>query len=249
MDDSSGVGAVPASRGVASGNSGGGSRCEASDVDGLGDVDVSIASSRVVDQGRSNSSVGTGVVSIAEAVVVAQTGVPKSRVSESRVSVAKTMVSGVSSVSQTVVSTVQHIGVSLGISLSLPLGDVDNSGRVGNVASGSSVASSDGGGGSGGEASDVDGGRVGDAGIAGSNNGGSHGVVGVAQAVASVASVSQTTVAGVSKTTVAGVSQTVVTVASVGVVGIGLGLRGVVGGRSQAEDSKELVHDEVEVFS
>ena len=235
MDDSSGVGAVTSSSGVSSTDSGDGSGGEAGNVHGVGGGDIGVASGDgVVDEGSSNGDGGdsldlsnggggsndgrgsnsVGVVSVAEAVVVAEAGVRVASIS----GVAQT-VSTVSGVAESVVS-VSVVGVSLGISLSLPLGDMDDSGRVGNITSSSGVTSSDGRDSSSGKAGDADGGGGGDAGVAGSNGGDSG--VGVAKAVG-VAAV----VAG----------KTVASVASVQEVGVGLSLRGSHSGRSHAEDS------------
>merc|ERR1719382_1825732 len=158
-----------------------------------------------------------GVVSVAKTVVVTKTGV-----SQTGVAVAETVAS-VSGVAQTVSSDV--VGVSLGIrlSLGLPLGNMDDSGGVGDIAAGSGVTSSDGGDSGTGEAGDAHGGRGGDAGVAGSNNRGGDGVVsqaGVAQTVGTVGTVG---------------SEAIASVASVQEVGVSLSLG--VGGRSHAEDS------------
>lgn len=88
-------------------------------------------------------------------------------------------VPGVSGVAQMAVGVgvsgvaVEGIGVSLGISR--PLGDVDHAGRVGNVAAGTSVSTSDSGDSSVGEAECGEGGGGRDLGVAGGNRGG-HGV-------------------------------------------------------------------------
>merc|ERR1711970_639975 len=92
---------------------------------------------------------------------MAKTGITQTGVSKTVSSVAGVAKTGVSSVAKTTVS--QNIGVSLG----LPLGDVNNSSRVGDVASGTGVGTSDGGDGGGGDSSDVHGSRGGDAGVAG----------------------------------------------------------------------------------
>merc|ERR1719479_881015 len=91
---------------------------------------------------RGGNSVG--VVAVAEAVVVSV------RVS-SIAGIAQTVVSGVSGVSESVV-TIGIVGVGLGISLSFPLGDMDDSGRVGDVTASSSVTSSNSGDGGSGKA-------------------------------------------------------------------------------------------------
>merc|ERR1719278_2184586 len=97
-------------------------------------------------------------------------------------------VSSVAPVSETV-SIVSSVVV--GGSLSLPLGNMDGSSGVGDVASGTSVGSSHGGDGSGGNADGGEGGRGGDLGVAGDHRGvdsvdgvrdnrGSDGMMGVA---------------------------------------------------------------------
>merc|ERR1719328_779564 len=131
------------------------------------------------------------------------------------------------------------------------LGAVDNSGRVGAVASSSGVSSSDSGDGSGGKAGDVHGVGGGDIGVAtgndgsvdegsgsrdngsgdsldlsdsgggGDDGGGSHGMGVVGVAKAVVVSVGVAGESGVSKTVVSGVAESVVTV---GVVGVSLSI-------------------------
>merc|ERR1719220_2376437 len=145
----------------------------------------------------------------------------------SKSGVSKTVVSGVA---ESVVS-VGVVGVGLSISLSLPLGNMDDSGRVGNVTSGSGVTSSNGRDSGSGKAGDADGGGGGDAGVAGSNGGDSG--VGVAKAV------------GVATVVAA---KSVASIASVQEVGVGLSLRGSHSGHGHAGDSKELVHLDVFVI-
>merc|ERR1740128_442987 len=77
-------------------------------------------------------------------------------------------------VSSVTVSSVTVSSVVVGVGLSLPLGNMDDSGGVGDVASGTSVGSGHGGDGSGGKADGGEGGRGGDLGVAGD-----HGVDGV----------------------------------------------------------------------
>merc|ERR1712198_676900 len=81
------------------------------------------------------------------------------------VSEAVSSVSSVGPVSETVSSVV------VGVSLSLPLGNMDGSGGVGDVASGTSVGSSDSGDGGGGNADGGEGARGGDLGVAGDHRG------------------------------------------------------------------------------
>merc|ERR1719225_378810 len=155
VDNSSRVGAVASSSGASSSDSGDGSRGKAGDVHGVGGGDIGVATGNDggVDEGSgggdngsgdsldlSNSGGsgddggggdGVGVVGVAKAIVVS-VGVA-GVASESGVS--KTVVSGVA---ESVVS-VGVVRVSLGISLSLPLGNMDDSSRVGDVTSVASV--------------------------------------------------------------------------------------------------------------
>merc|ERR1719225_341346 len=158
VDNSGRVGAVASSTGVSSSDSGDGSGGKSGDVYSVGGGDIGVAtgndgSSDSLDLSDSGGggddgggSDGVGVVGVAKAVVVS-VGVA-GVASESGVS--KTVVSGVA---ESVVS-VGVVGVSLSISLSLPLGNMDDSGRVGNVTSSSGVTSSDGRDSSSGEAGD-----------------------------------------------------------------------------------------------
>merc|ERR1739838_602645 len=91
------------------------------------------------------------------------------------------------------VAGVPAISQNVGISLSLPLGDMDDSSRVGDVTSGTGVGSSDSRDGSRGKASNVHGSRGGHTGVASSVGG-------------SVTSVAKSSVAS----TVAGVAEAVV---------------------------------------
>merc|ERR1712089_100266 len=95
-------------------------------------------------------------VRVSSSNMVSKTGVSETRVSETSVSQ--------SSVSKTVSSSV--VGIS--ISISLPLGDMNGSSRVGDIASSSSVKSSDSRDSSRGQASDVHRGRGRDTGISSS---------------------------------------------------------------------------------
>merc|ERR1712183_471232 len=115
--------------------------------------------------------------------------------------------------------------VVVGVSLSLPLGNMDGSSGVGDVASGTSVGSSDSGDGSGGNADSGERGRGGDLGVAGDDRGNSvvsrvDTVVGLSLPLAVVVdpmAISETVrpVATV---------QSAKSVASVSVIGISLGL-------------------------
>ena len=236
MDHSSRVGAVASSSGVSSSNSGDGGGGEPGNVHGVGGGDIGVASGDgVVDKGSSNGDGGNslhlsdgggnngrsgnsvGVVSVAEAVVVAEAGVRVASISVS--GIAQTVVSGVA---ESVVS-VSVVGVSLGISLSLslPLGNMDDSGRVGDIAASGSVASSDGGDGGSGEAGNADGGRGGDTGVAGSIRG-------------SVTSVAKSSIAGITSIAEAGIASTVAKE-------VGVSLSG--GCRSKEESCLELKLD------
>ena len=235
MDNSSRVGAVASSSSVSSSNGGDGSGGEPGNVDGVGGGDISVASGDgMVDEGSSDGDGGgsdslhlsdgrgnngrggnsVGVVAVAEAVVVSV------RVS-SIAGIAQTVVSGVSGVSESVV-TIGIVGVGLGISLSFPLGDMDDSGRVGDVTASSSVTSSNSGDGGSGKAGNAHGGRGGDTGVASSNRGNSSVGIAVAKAVGVAVAVG---------------SKTIASIASVQEVGVGLSLRGSHSGRSHAEDS------------
>merc|ERR1739838_185745 len=92
----------------------------------------------------------------------------------------------------------QNVGISL--SLSLPLGDMDDSGRVGDVTSSTGVSSSDSRDGSRGKASNVHGSRGGHTGVAGSIGG-------------SVTSVAKYSIAGITSIAEAGIASTVAGVA------------------------------------
>merc|ERR1719219_299429 len=153
------------------------------------------------------------------------------------VSEAVSSVSSVGPVSETVSSVV------VGVGLSLPLGNMDGSGGVGDVASGTSVGSSNSGDGGRGNADGGEGGRGGDLGVAGDHRGdsvdgmGDNRGMGVAHDRGNSVMSSVDTVVGlslplaVSVDTVA-VSETVGPVAtvvaakavSVSIVGISLGL-------------------------
>jgi len=193
MDDSSRVGNVTSSTGIRSSDSRDGSRGKAGNVHGSRGGDTSVASSN-----GSHSSDG-------------------SNSGNSRGSVAKTSVSE-SSVSQTGVA--KTIGTVEGISLSLPLGNMNDSSRVGNVTSSASISSSNSRDGSRGKASNVHGSRWGDTSVAGSIGG-------------SVTSVAKSSIAGISSIAEAGIASTVAKE-------VGVSLSG--GSRSKEESCKELVH-------
>merc|ERR1712055_785115 len=90
-------------------------------------------------------------------------------------------------------SVAQTIGTieSISISLSLPLGNMDNSSRVGNIASGTSIGSSNSRDSSRGESSNVHRGRRGDASVASSVRGSVASISGVAKTISGVTSVAE----------------------------------------------------------
>jgi len=146
MDDTSRVGDVTSGTSVSSSNSRDGSRGSSKGGERGRGGNVGVAGSNWSngsDRGHSGNSRGS----------VAKTGITITQTSVSQSSVAKT------------ICTVE------GISLSLPLGDMNDSGRVGDITSGTSVSSSDSGNSSRGKASNVHGGRGGDTGITSSNRG------------------------------------------------------------------------------
>merc|ERR1719352_1181656 len=146
-------------------------------------------------------------------------------------------------VSETAVSEPVVSSVVVGLSLSLPLGNMDGSGGVGDVAAGTSISSSYGGDGSRGSSKGGQRGRRRDAGVAGDHrvsnsvdNRGSQAMVGVAHnwgnmaGVDTVVGFSLTLSVAVDSVTVAETQSPVATVvatktiAAVAVVGIGLRL-------------------------
>ena len=201
MDDSSRVGNVTSSTSIRSSDSRDGSRGKAGNVHGSRGGDASVASSN-----RSHSSDGSNSSS------------NRGHSSNSRGSVAKTSVSE-SSVSQTGVA--KTIGTVEGISLSLPLGNMDDSSRVGNVTSSTGISSSDSRDSSRGKASNVHGSRGGDASVAGSIGG-------------SVTSVAKSSIAGITSIAEAGIASTVAKE-----VGVSLGG----GSRSKEESCLESKFD------
>jgi len=155
MDDSSRVGNVTSSTGISSSDSRDGSRGSSKGGEGGGGGHVGVAGSDRGDcSNRSDSSSNRGNGSHSRGSI-AKTGITVAQSSVAKTSISKT------------ISTVE--GISL--SLSLPLGNMDNSSRVGNVTSGTSVGSTDSRDSSRGKASNVHGGRRGNASVAGSGNG------------------------------------------------------------------------------
>jgi len=194
MDDTSRVGNVTSSTGVSSSDSRDGSRGSSEGGERGRGGDVGVAGSK-----GSNSCKGGD--SSSNRSSIAKTGIAVAKTSVSQTSVAKT------------------IGTVEGIGLSLPLGNMDDSGRVGNIATGSSISSSNGRDGSGGKAGNVHGGGRGDTGVAGSIRGSK---TSIAKTIASITSVTQASIAG--------------TVAKE--VGVGLSSDC----RSEKESCQELVH-------
>ena len=116
---------------------------------------------------------------------IASSGNGRSSIAKTGVAVAKSSIAE-SSVAQTV-GTIEGIS----ISLSLPLGNMDNSGRVGNIASSTSIGSSNSRKSSRGESSNVYRGRRGDAGVASSIRGSVASISGVAKTISGVTSVAE----------------------------------------------------------
>ena len=134
---------------------------------------------------------------------VAKTGITVAQPSVAKTSVSKT------------ISTVE------GISLSLPLGNMDHSSRVGNVTSGTCIGSTDSRDCGRGKASNVHGSRGGDASVAGSIGG-------------SVTSVAKSSIAGITSIAEAGIASTVAKE-------VGVSLSG--GSRSKEESCLESKFD------
>merc|ERR1712032_666074 len=197
MDDSSRVGNVTSSTGIRSSDSRDGSRGKAGNVHGSRGGDTGVAGSN-----GSHSSDGSNSSS------------NRGHSGNSRGSVAKTSVAK-SSVSQTGVT--KTIGTVEGISLSLPLSNMDDSSRVGNVTSSTGISSSDSRDSSRGKASNVHGSRGGDASVAGSIGG----------------SVAKSSITGITSIAEASIASTVAKE-------VGVSLSG--GSRSKEESCKELVH-------
>ena len=172
MDDSSRVGDITSSSGISSSDSRDGSRGSSKGGERGRGGNVGVAGSNWSNSSSNRGHSGNGRGS------VAKTGIAVSKTSVSQTSVAKT------------------VGTVEGISLSLPLGDVDDSSRVGDVTSGTSVSSSDSRDGSRGKTSNVHGSRGRDTGIAGSIGG-------------SVTSIAKSSIAGITSVAEAGVASTV----------------------------------------
>merc|ERR1712172_378684 len=131
MDNPSRVGDVTSSTGISSSDSRDGSRGSSQGGERGGGGNIGVAGSNRGDSSDVSNSRG----SVAKTgIAVAQTSVPKTTVSET-------------------IGTVESIS----LSLSLPLGDMDDTSRVGNVTSSTGVSSSDSRDGSRGKASNVHG--------------------------------------------------------------------------------------------
>merc|ERR1712112_613562 len=139
MDGSSRVSNITSSSSISTSDSRDGSRGQASDVQRARGRNVRVSSSNMV----------------------SKTGVSETSISETSVSQSSVSQSGVS-------KTVSSSVVGISISLSLPLGDMNGSSRVGDITSSSSVKSSDSRDSSRGQASDVHRGRGRDTGISSS---------------------------------------------------------------------------------
>merc|ERR1719370_2727881 len=144
---------------------------------------------------------------------VASSGNSRSSIAKTGIAVAKSSIAE-SGVAQTV-GTIESIS----ISLSLPLGNMDDSSRVGDIASSTSIGSSNSGKSSRGESSNVHRGRRRDASVASSVRGSVASISGVAQTISGVTSVAEAS-----------------TIAKE--VGVSLGS----GCSSKEESGKELVH-------
>merc|ERR1711988_1774304 len=231
MNDSSGVGDVSASTSVSSGDSGDGGISKTDGGEGGRGADLGVSSghgssdNRGGHRGDSGSSDGgSSVVRVSQSVVVGVgsvgVGVP-----------GQAVVGGVSGVGGQTVSVVRveesGVSLSIGLGLSLPLGDVDDSSRVGDVAASTSVTSGNGG----------------DSGVGESETGGGQGGrgadLGVSSDSRSVGSVGVSNVPVGS--VVVGTKTVPVSVVEEGRVSLSIGCPGDGGGKT--EDGQELVHD------
>jgi len=208
MDDTSRVGNVTSSTGVSSSDSRDGSRGSSKGGERGRGGNVGVAGSNWSNGCDRGNSSGNGGHSGDGRGSVAKTGIAVSQTSVSQTSVAKT------------------IGTVEGISLSLPLGDMDDTSRVGDITSGTSVSSSNSRDGSRGKSSNVHRSRGGDTGVASSNRGHSSDGSDRSNCRGSIASIAKTSVAetsvaktSVAKTSVAetSVSKTVGTIESIGI--------------------------------
>jgi len=254
MDNSGRVGDISASTSVSSGNGGDGSGSESSGGEGSSVVHLGVpggnwGSDGVVVGERSSDSGGSnglnngrglnldsldsgrgGISGIAQAVAVGTVGsIVVGSVVVGVASVAR--VSGVREASVTV-SGVESVSISLSLGVGGSLGNVDNSGRVGDISASTSVSSSNGGDGSVSESSDAQGSRGADMSVPGGNWGG-IGVMGITVMGIRITSVS------VSAETVSVVSQSVA-IGAVESISISLGGSGSHGGKTS--DSQEFVH-------
>jgi len=153
------------------------------------------------------------------------TGIAGSNRSDSsncRGCVAKSSIAETSIAETSIAKTVGTIE-SIGISLSLPLGDMDDSSRVGDITSGTSISSSDSREGSRGKSSNVYGSRGGDTGIASSIWG-------------SIPCVAESSIASITSVAKPGIASAVAKEVRVSLSS---------GCRSKEESCKELVHVEL----
>merc|ERR1712055_1075023 len=150
MDNTSVVSHIATSS-IESSNRRDSSRGQAGDVEGGRGRDLGSASNMVGSMNNRGNMVGSSnnrsdmVGSISQAMV-------------SQTSISQTMVASISSIAQTMV-TISSISQDIGISLSFPLGNMDGSSRVSNIATSSSIESSYGRDSSRGQASSGEGGR------------------------------------------------------------------------------------------
>jgi len=128
-----------------------------------------------------------------------------------------------SSIAETSIAKTVGTIESIGISLSLPLGDMDDSSRVGDITSGTSISSSDSREGSRGKSSNVYGSRGGDTGIASSIWG-------------SIPCVAESSIASITSVAKPGIASAVAKEVRVSLSS---------GCRSKEESCKELVHVEL----
>merc|ERR1711981_674951 len=152
MDNSGRVGDISASTGISSSNGGG--------SNGLNN-------GRGLNLNSLDSSRG-GISGVSQAVAVGTVG----SIVVGSVVVGVASVARVSGVGEAVsVSGVESVSISLSLGVGGPLGDVDNSGRVGDISASTSVSSSNGGDGSVSDSSDAQGGRGADMGVPGGQRG------------------------------------------------------------------------------
>jgi hypothetical protein len=256
MDNSGRVGDISASTSVSSGNGGDGSGSESSGGEGSSVVHLGVpggnwggegvvVGERSSDGGSNGLNNGRGlnlnsldsgrggISGVSQAVAVGTVGsIVVGSVVVGVASVARVSGVGESSVA---VSGVESVSISLSLGVGGPLGNVDNSGRVGDISASTSVSSSNGGDGGVSESSDAQGSRGADMSVPGGQRGGV--VVGGGGIRITSVSVSAETVSSVSSV----VSQSVA-IGAVESVSISLGGSGSHGGKTS--ESQEFVHDD-----